>query len=200
MKKLAILISNGGTGSNLQAIIDAIEEKRLEAEIAVVVSDTPDAYGIQRANKHSISTLIVSKKDSLTEVLHSKYEADYIVLAGWKMIVPEEMIDAFENQILNLHPGLIPDTMDAVVKCPDGSTGEWNRGKFTEKALQQFLDNNDTYAGSTVHFLSHAFDFGPILKRCFVKINKGDTVESLYSRLKKEEHKTYIEVLKELCN
>ena len=200
MKKLAVLISNGGTGSNLQAIIDAIEKKILKAEIAIVVSDTPDAYGIQRANKHNISTLIVSKKDSLAEVLRSKYEVDYIVLAGWKLIVPDKMIDAFENKILNLHPGLILDSFDGVVKCPDGSESEWNRGKFTEKAIQNFLDRNDTYAGSTVHFLSNQFDFGPILKRCFVKIEKGDTVESLYGRLKNEEHRIYIESLITLCN
>lgn len=200
MKKLAVLISDGGTGSNLQAIIDAIEKKILKAEIAVVVSDTPDAYGIQRANKHNISTLIVSKKDSLTEVLRSKYEVDYIVLAGWKLIVSDKMIDAFKNKILNLHPGLIPDAFEGVVKCPDGSVGEWNRGKFTEKAIQNFLDRNDTYAGSTIHFLSNQFDFGPILKRCFVKIAKGDTVESLYGRLKNEEHRIYIESLITLCN
>jgi len=200
MKKLAVLISDGGTGSNLQAIIDAIEKKVLNAEIVIVMSDTPDAYGLQRAKKHKIPTMIVSKKDDLTKLLHSKYDVDYIVLAGWKMIISNKLIDAFENRILNLHPGLIPDTMDGKVKCPDGSVGEWNRGKFTEKALKQFLDNNDTYAGSTIHFLSHTFDFGRILKRCFVKIEKDDTVESLYDRLKNEEHAIYVESLIRLCN
>jgi len=200
MNKLAVLISDGGTGSNMQAIIDAIENKILKAEIVIVVSDTPDAFGLQRASKHKIPTLIVSKKDNLTELLYSKYGVDYIVLAGWKMIVPAHMIDTFENRILNLHPGFIPDTIDGVVSCPDGSGGEWNRGKFTEKALQHFLDKNDSYAGSTVHFLSHEFDFGPILKRCFVKIESDDTVKSLYDRLKNEEHKIYIESLISLCN
>jgi len=200
MKKLAILISDGGAGSNLQAIIDAIENKILKAEIAVVVSNTPDALGLQRARKHKIPTLIVSKKDNLRELLSSKYGVDYIVLAGWKKIVPDDMIDRFENRILNLHPGLIPEAFDGVVKCPDGSEGEWNRGKFTEKAVQHFLNKNDSYAGSTVHFLSHEFDFGPILKRCFVKIEKGDTVEHLYGRLKNEEHRIYIESLITLCN
>ena len=200
MKKLAVLISNGGTGSNLQAIIDVIEKKILKAEIAIVVSDTPDALGLQRARKHHIPTLISSKKDNLTELLHSTYAVDFIVLAGWKKIVSDKMIDMFENRILNLHPGLIPDAFDGVVKCPDGSIGEWNRGKFTDKAIQNFLDRNDTYAGSTIHFLSHEFDFGTILKRCFVKIEKGDTVERLYGRLKNEEHRIYIESLITLCN
>ena len=105
------------------------------------------------------------------------------------------MIDTFSHRILNLHPGLIPDSMDGVVPNPDGTKGLWNRGKLTDDAIQNFLDTKATYAGSTVHFLSNKFDFGPILKRCFEKINKNDTVDTLYSRLKKKENQIYVETL-----
>lgn len=116
------------------------------------------------------------------------------------MIIPDVFIDNFENKILNIHPGLIPDKMDEVVKNPDGTDALWNRGKYTEKAIRNFFDHHATYAGSTVHFLSHEFDFGPILGRCFEKIKPGDTVESLYSRLKIKENQLYVDVLKKLCN
>src|SRR5258708_36629328 len=95
-----------------------------------------------------------------------------------------EFLDAYTNRILNLHPGLIPDTIDGLVKNPDGSDGLWNKAKFTNKALQNFFDQEATYAGSSIHFLTHEFDFGPVLGRCFEKIKSDDTVDSLYGRLK----------------
>ncbi len=200
MKKLAVLISNAGTGTNLQAIIDAIETGKLKAKISIVVSNSPDAFGLQRAKKHNIQTIIVNKKDNLENILVKTYQVDLIVLAGWKLIVPQSMITTFHNKILNLHPGLIPDTMDGVIKNPDNSKGLWNRGKLTNVAIQNFLDHKSTYAGSTVHFLSDEFDFGPVLDRCFEKILPNDTVESLYRRLKKKENKIYVKSLIKLCN
>ena len=110
------------------------------------------------------------------------------------------MIDVYSNRIFNIHPGLIPDTVAGNVKNPDGSNGPWNRGKFTESAIQNFFNLKSTFAGSTVHFLSHEFDFGPVLGRCFEKILPGDTVDSLYTRLKKKEHQIYIEALQKVCN
>lgn len=199
MKKLAVLISDAGTGTNLQAIIDAIINKKLKAKIALVVSSSENAYGLQRAKKNNIPTMIVNKKDSLEKILET-YQVDLVVLAGWKLIVPQSLINTFKNKILNLHPGLIPDMMDGIVKNPDGTDGLWNRGKLTDAAIQNFLDNKATYAGSTVHFLSEEFDFGPILARCFEKILPNDTVESLYTRLKKKENQIYIETLVKLCN
>lgn len=198
MKTLAILISNIGTGTNLQAIIDAIESKKLNSQITVVISDTKETPGLKRAKKHKIKIAISPEKENLLLLL-KKYEPDYIVLAGWKQIVTNDVIDAYKNKILNLHPGAVPDTKDGKVKNPDGTTALWNRGKLAEKAVQNFLDQKATYAGSSVHFLTHDFDFGPVLERGFVKIKKGDTVESLYSRLKEKEHEIYINALKTLC-
>lgn len=199
-KRIAVLISNAGTGTNLQAIIDAIRNNKLNAEIVVVVSDAKDAYGLVRAKKHCISTLIINKTDNLTKILKEKYKADFITLAGWKKIISGSMIKSFPNRILNIHPGLIPDSLDGIVKNPDKTEGLWNRGKFTDSAIKNFLDSKSSYAGSSVNFLTNEFDFGPVLARCFEKILKTDTVESLYKRLKKKENKIYIIALKKLCN
>lgn len=198
MKRIVVLISNKGTGTNLQAIIDGVTGGKISAKIVAVISDTSLALGLNRARKHKIPIKIVLKKEDLLKVLQ-KLNPDYICLAGWKQIVLDEVIDNFPNRILNVHPGLIPDTLDGVVKNPDGSDGLWNRGKLTDKAIQNFLDSKATYAGSTIHFLSKEFDFGPVLGRCFEKIKKGDTVDSLYQRLKVKENKLYVDVLAKLC-
>jgi phosphoribosylglycinamide formyltransferase-1 len=199
MKKLAVLISNAGTGTNLQAIIDAVEEKKLKAKIDIVISSSPDAYGLKRAKKHNIPIIVINKKHDLEKILKT-YQVDLAVLAGWKMIIPRSLIISFKNKVLNLHPGLIPDALDGVIHNPDGTEGIWNRGKLTDIAIQNFLDHHATYAGSSVHFLSEEFDFGKVLIRCFEKILPDDTVESLYKRLKKKENKIYVESLINLCN
>ncbi len=199
MKRLAVLISNAGTGTNLQAIIDAIENKELNAKISVVVSGNQDAYGLERAKKHHLKTEICQKKEDLLKIL-KKYNPDFICLAGWRQIISDEIIESFPNKILNLHPGLIPDQIDGFVRSPDGSRALWNKGMLTNVAIGNFLDNNATYAGSSIHFLSDEFDFGKVLGRCFEKIRKDDDVESLYTRLKKKENQLYVDVLKKLCN
>ncbi|MBI2019697.1 hypothetical protein HYS95_03480, partial [Candidatus Daviesbacteria bacterium] len=197
MCRLAILISNKGTGTNLQAIIDGAKNKKINAKIAAVISDTPASLGLQRAKKYNLPIKIVSKKEQLLRIL-KKLNLDYVCLAGWKQIVLDEVIDAFPDRILNLHPGLIPDQFDGEVKNPDGSKGLWNRGKLTDLAIGNFIDTKATYAGSSIHFLTHQFDFGPVLGRAFEKVKKGDTIESLYSRLKVKENKLYAEVLVKL--
>ena len=100
---------------------------------------------------------------------------------------------------MNLHPGLIPDTLDEKVKNPDGTEGLWNKGMLTNKAIQNFLDNKSTYTGSSIHFLTLNFDFGPVLGRTYEKIEVNDNVESLYSRLKRKENKLYVEILEKLA-
>lgn len=198
VKKIAVLISNKGTGTNLQAIIDGIRSGKINAKIVTVTSDIKDTLGLNRARKHHLPIKICPKKEDLLSLL-KKLDIDYICLAGWKQIILDEVIDAFPNRILNTHPGLIPDNMDGVVKNPDGTDAIWNKGKMTDKAIQNFLDDKATYAGCTNHFLSHEFDFGKVLGRCFEKIKKGDTVESLYTRLKEKENKLYVDVLARLC-
>ena len=200
--KLAILISNAGTGTNLQAIIDAIEQGKLNAEICAVISDKIESFGLERAKKHNLKIEICPKKEELKSLL-DKLNPDYICLAGWKQIILDEVIIAYPNRILNLHPGLIPNTIDAnnnnSIKNPDGTNALWNKGMLTDKAIQNFLDQKSTYAGSSIHFLTLNFDFGPVLSRTFEEIKRDDDVSSLYKRLKNKENKLYVEVLKDLA-
>ena len=198
MKKLAVLISNAGTGTNLQAIIDGVESGKIQGEVAVVISDKEDAYGLVRGKKHNIPIEINADKDNLLTLL-KKYNIDYVALTGWKQFLTQDVLNAYKNRILNTHPGLIPDTLKGVVKNPDGSKGLWNKKMFAAKALQNFLDKKVTYAGCTNHFLSDEIDFGSINGRCFEKVRKEDTVESLYKRLKVKENKLYVGVLAKLC-
>src|SRR3989344_9156376 len=134
MKRIAILISNVGKGSNLQAIVDAVNSKKINAKIVAVISDTNDAIGLKHAINNKIPIKICANKKDLPQVL-KRLKPDYIALAGWKQIILDEVIEFYPNQILNLHPGLIPDKINGIVKNPDGTEGEWNRGKLTDKAI-----------------------------------------------------------------
>ncbi len=171
--KLVFLVHAGSTLTNLKAVKEAIEANKVNAEITAVFSD-----------------------DATLPAL-DPISPDYLCLAGWKKIIPEELVRKYK--ILNMHPGLIPDTVDGSVLNPDGTKGLWNKGMYADIAIQNFLDQNATYAGSSIHFLTSEFDFGPVLGRCFEKIESGDSVESLYLRLKKEENNLYVEVLEKLC-
>ncbi len=195
--RIVILISNAGTGTNLQAIIDGVEAGKIKADIGAVISDKPDAPGLERARKNNLQIEICPSKEELPRLLQ-KYSPDYICLGGWKQILLDEILDTYNNRIINIHPGLIPDTMDGIVKNPDGTNAVWNKGKFTAKAIQNFFDQKATYAGASAHFLTHEFDFGPVLGRTFEKIDAGDDVASLYSRLKTKENQLYVEVLQKL--
>ena len=199
MKRLAVLISDKGTGTNLQAIIDAVESGKINGKVAVVISDTSKALGLNRARKHKLAIAICPHRKKLLPLL-KKYRLDFVALAGWKQIILNEVIESFPNRILNLHPGLIPDSLDGTLKSPDGTKALWNKGLFGQKAIKNFLDSKVTYAGSSIHFLSKEFDFGKVLARAFVKINKGDTGDSLYAKIKKEEHRIYVESLQKLCS
>lgn len=198
-KKLAVLISNTGTGTNLQAIIDWVNNQKINAKIVVVVSDTEKSLGLTRAKKHNLAIEIAPKKEELLNLL-KKYNPDFICLAGWKQIIIDKVIDAYRNRILNIHPGLIPNTINSPVINPDTTIALWNKGKLTDNAIRNFLEQRSTYAGSSIHFLTHDFDFGQVLGRCFEKIKTNDTINSLYSRLKIKENQLYQNVLQKLCD
>lgn len=197
-KKLCILISNTGTGTNLSAIIKATQSNSINAEILCVITDSLDAKGLVHAEKNSLMIEMVPKKEGLLDVL-KKYKPDYICLCGWKQIITDNVIKHFPSKILNLHPGAVPDSIDGIVLNPDGSQALWNRGKLTESAIKNVIDAKNSHAASSIHFLSSEFDFGTVLKRCFEKVKPNDTIDSLYARLKMKENKMYIEVLMNLC-
>ena len=174
-KKLVLMIHAGGSHTNLKAIQEAIDVGKISAEISAVVSDKEDAVPVLE-----------------------KISPDYICLTGWKKIIPDEIVKKYANKILNVHPGLIPDVANGKVLNPDNTEALWNKGMYGDKAIQKFLDQKATFAGSSIHFLTLDFDFGPVLGRTFEKIEE-DNVESLYTRLKKKENQLYVEVLEKLC-
>lgn len=196
--RIAILVSSKGWGTNPRAIIKAVRSGKINGEITAVVSTSENAPAYTFAKENKVKTYIANKEENLVNLLTKKFPSDYIALAGWPRIIPDELIETFQNRILNIHPGLIPDAIDGAVKNPDGTSALWNKGVMTDDAMNNFL-RDSTYAGSTLHFLSQEFDFGPVLGRVFEKIRKGDTIESLYKRLKVKENKLYVEVLARLC-
>src|SRR3989338_8867594 len=155
--RIVVLISNAGTGTNLQAIIEGVEEGRIKAQIKAVISDREDAPGLERAEKHGLPIEICRKKEDLLPLL-CKLEPNYICLAGWKQIILDEVILAFPNKILNLHPGIIGGLTSgglysnllggesSTAKNPDGTPALWNKGKLADKAIQNFLEEKMTFA------------------------------------------------------
>jgi phosphoribosylglycinamide formyltransferase 1 len=197
--KLVILISNTGTGTNLASIISGVQSGRIKAEISAVVSDRESAVGLVHARESNLKIEICKNKNDLLPLLQ-KLNPDYICMAGWRQIILDEVILAYPGKILNLHPGLIPDEPDGVVEDPNGTEALWNKGMLAEKAIQNFLDHKATFAGSSIHFLTLEFDFGPVLGRAFEKIESGDNVETLYARLKKKENELYVDALEKLAS
>ncbi len=176
MLKIAVLVSGGGT--NLQAIIDAIESGKItNTEIAVVISNNKNAYALERAKKHGIEALCISPKDyenradfneDFLNRLNS-YNVDLVVLAGFLVVLPEKMIKTYQNRIINIHPSLIPSF------CGTGFYGL----KVHEGALARGVK----ITGATVHFVDEGTDTGPIILQKAVEVQEGDTTEVLQRRV-----------------
>ena len=179
MLRLAVLVSGGGT--NLQAIIDAIDNKTItNAEISVVISNNSGAYALDRAKKRGIDAVCVSPKNyenraafnqALLETLQS-YDPDLIVLAGCLVVIPEIMVRAFPNKIINIHPALIP------AFCGTGYYGL--------KVHEAVLKKGAKVTGATVHFVDEGTDTGPIILQKAVEVKEGDTPEILQLRVMEE--------------
>ncbi len=179
MSRIAVLAS--GRGSNLQAIIDNVESGFIpNAEVAVVISDKPDAYALTRARNHGIEALHVNPKDHLT---HEDYnqrlaeelvrrKVDVVLLAGYMRIVKPNLIKAYKNRILNVHPALLPSF--------PGLNGQ-----------KQALEYGAKVSGCTVHFVDEEVDHGPIIIQAAVPVLEDDTEETLSKRILGEEHRIY---------
>lgn len=201
MKNIAVLISNKGTGSNLAAILDGIDKKQIKnGKVVVVVSDKKDAYGLVRASQRNIPTEVLDLReflssgktrlgydDDLGKLLKNKYKIDLVVLAGWMLILSQKFIKYFHNKIINLHPGLLPDSGEYVT-LSSGEKLKAIRGLHTNAAVQYAIDHHYPVTGSTVHLITPIVDNGPVILRSEVKIKKNDNVYKLYDRMKKEEH------------
>ena len=179
MLKMAVLVSGGGT--NLQAIIDKLEERQItNAEISVVISNNPNAYALERAKKHGIEARCISPKqyenreafnEALLAALQS-YGVDLVVLAGCLVVIPENMVQAYPNRIINVHPSLIPSF------CGTGYYGL--------KVHEAVLARGAKVTGATVHFVDEGTDTGPIILQKAVEVREGDTPEILQRRVMEE--------------
>jgi len=179
MKKAAVLVSGGGT--NLQAIIDAKASGLIRnAEISLVISNNPSAYALTRAKNAGIKASCISPSEfdsreafnkTLTDAL-IEAEIDLVVLAGFLVIIPREMVEKFRNRIINVHPSLIPSF------CGTGCYGL----KVHEKALSRGVK----ITGATVHFVDEGTDTGPIILQKAVEVKDGDTAETLQKRVMEE--------------
>ncbi|MCI8887617.1 MAG: phosphoribosylglycinamide formyltransferase [Hungatella sp.] len=176
MLRVGVMVSGGGT--NLQAILDAIDSGTLRnAEIAVVISNNPGAYALERARNHGIEGLCISPKsfdtrDAFHEALLAKvdeYSLDLIVLAGFLVTIPAAMIQKYKNRIINVHPSLIPSF------CGVGYYGL----KVHEAALKRGVK----LTGATVHFVDEGVDSGPIILQKAVEVLPQDTPELLQRRV-----------------
>lgn len=176
MLKIAVCVSGGGT--NLQAIIDAVESGVItNTEISVVISNNKNAYALERAKNHNIEGICISPKDYESRAEFNKaflekldsYEVDLVVLAGFLVVIPPEMIAKYRNRIINVHPSLIPSF------CGTGFYGL----KVHEGALERGVK----VTGATVHFVDEGTDTGPIILQKAVYIEIGDTAEVLQKRV-----------------
>lgn len=182
--KLRIAVFVSGRGSNLQSIIDAIERKELEAEIALVVSNREDAYGLARAKKHMIPTLFVdpkrfgSRQDYEAEIVAAlkKEGVGLVCLAGYMLLVTPYFVNQFRGRIMNIHPALLPSFPG-------------------EKAQKQALDYGVKISGVTVHFVDEGCDTGPVILQEVVRVKDDDTEETLAARILEKEHRIYPEAI-----
>ncbi|MGZ3623429.1 MAG: phosphoribosylglycinamide formyltransferase [Ktedonobacteraceae bacterium] len=205
--RLGVLIS--GSGSNLQAIIEAIESQQLTGvEIALVVSNKADAYGLQRALKHNLPViylpweqrpvgtqfiaprLTISVSESRLTTLLQLFQVDLIVLAGWMRILSAAFLEQFPQRVINIHPALLPDDgTGSTFTTKNGIQIPAFRGLH---AVQQALDAGVKITGSCVHFVTPEVDAGPVICQEEVVIEEGDTEETLHERLKVVEHRLIV--------
>ena len=175
---IGVLISGGGT--NLQAIIDAIAAKKLDAEICVVLSNQADAYGLARAKQHGIATAVLDHKSfasredydqAVVDVLRAR-GVELVILAGFMRLLSPVFIKAYSNRIMNIHPSLLPSFPGLHVQ-------------------KKALDHGVRFAGCTVHFVNEECDEGPIIIQAVVPVYPDDDEATLAARILKQEHRIY---------
>ncbi len=182
-KNVAVFVS--GSGTNLQAIIDANIEA---ANIAVVLSNKPDAYALERALNHNIPVEVVDHKEYESRELFEEeiierlkqYSIDLVVLAGFMRILTSYFVNSYKHRIINLHPALLPSFP----------------GIHTAK---QALDYGVKITGVTVHFVDDGVDTGPIILQSVVPVDDNDTEETLLEKVHEEEHRIFPEAVKLFC-
>ncbi len=182
MINIVVLIS--GNGSNLQAIIDAIDDHKLNARISAVISNNAQAYGLERARNANIPIYALTSfkdepraaYDERLRMLLIERNPDLIVLAGFMRILSREFVQYFKGKIINIHPSLLPKY----------------RGLHTH---EQVVENKDIEHGVSIHFVTEELDNGPIIAQTRITVKKLDTAASLKKRIHSREHKLYPQVI-----
>jgi phosphoribosylglycinamide formyltransferase-1 len=186
MIKLGVLLS--GSGTNLQAIIDAIVGGKLDASVELVISSKPNAYGLKRAQEAKIATTALSKEvyaeplaaDVLIAQELQKAGVDYVVMAGYMRMVGRPLLEAYPNKVVNIHPALLPSFIGA-------------------HGIADAFEYGVKLTGVTVHFANASYDRGPIIAQQAVPVEEDDTLESLEQRIHAVEHVLYPQVLQLLA-
>ncbi len=189
--RFAVLISGGGT--NLQALIDAVDNGVIPAEIALVISDREDAYGLERARKHNIPAEVQARKmyasaaerDEHIVALLEKHDVDFVMLAGYLSILTEGFVKKYERRIINIHPALIPNY------C--------GKGYYGDIIHKEVLENGEKETGITLHFVDAGVDSGPIIVQHKIPVVEGETLESLKEKIHASEHRLIVETAKRYC-
>jgi phosphoribosylglycinamide formyltransferase 1 len=183
--KIGILIS--GRGSNMVALIDAVKGGDIpSSEVAVVISDKPDAPGLEKARERGVETLVIerrgrSREEHDAEIIDELQgrDVELICLAGYMRLLSREFVQAFENRILNIHPSLLPSFPGLNVQ-------------------QQAIDAGVPVSGCTVHFVNEDLDAGPIILQREVEVKDGDTADTLAARILEQEHGAYVEAVRRI--
>lgn len=180
--RIGVLIS--GSGSNLQALIDAVAVGTLDAEIGVVVSSRPDAYGLRRAQAAGIPTVALNRDvyadrtaaDERIVAALKEHGCSYVIMAGYMRMVTPVVLDAYPNRVVNLHPALLPAFQGA-------------------HAIDEAFERGVKVTGVTVHFANEEYDRGPIIAQRAVEVAEGEALEALEARIHEVEHRVLPEVV-----
>ena len=182
MVKIGVLISGGGT--NLQAVIDGCENKFINGEVRVVISNKENAYGLERARNHNIKAICEKDENKIIEVLKAN-EIELVILAGYLKIVSPKLVNEYRNKIINIHPSLIP------AFC--------GKGYYGEKVHQGVIDYGAKVTGATVHFVDEGADTGPIIMQKTVEVKQDDDIKKLAKRVLEVEHEILTKSISMFC-
>ncbi len=184
-KRIAIFAS--GSGSNAQKIMEHFK-KHNDAEVAIVLTNNPDAFVLQRADNFEIPTHIFNKqefyKSEAVVTLLKSLEIDLIVLAGFLWLIPENLLKAFPNKIINIHPALLPKY--------------GGKGMYGDHVHKSILENAEEESGITIHFVNECFDEGEVIHQSRFKIEKGDDIEMIKFKGQQLEHLHYPKIIEQL--
>lgn len=182
MVKIGVLISGGGT--NLQAVIDGCENKYINGEVKVVISNKEEAYGLERARNHKITAICEKDENKIIEILKEN-EVELVILAGYLKIVSPKLVNEYRNKIINIHPSLIP------AFC--------GKGYYGEKVHQGVIDYGAKVTGATVHFVDEGADTGPIIMQKTVEVKQDDDAKKLAERVLEVEHEILTKSISMFC-